>query len=145
MWQYFQLYLFGSIDLIDLNLVTQKLECYSQIVFIIVGILKCWQFGGCEVLVTDDDSNVIWMAFLISATPPGFFAFMQKYRKNRSSACFEILYQTCETAKCMHLVDMSTIYKKAVMEEHDTDEGFYKQMPPVQHTVHKNVLEQLYI
>ena len=31
------------------------------------------------------------------------------------------------------------INEKAVVEEHDTDEGFYKQMPEVQHTLRKNV------
>ena len=75
------------------------------------------------------------------ATSPDFIAFTEKYRNNRSSAYIETLCQTfCENAKCMHLVDMHTmINEKAAVEEHDTDEGFYKQMPEIQHTLRKNV------
>ena len=40
----------------------------------------------------------------------------------------------------MHLVDMHTmINEKAAVEVHDTDEGFYKKMPEIQHTLCKNV------
>ena len=31
------------------------------------------------------------------------------------------------------------INERAVVEEHDTDKGMYKQMPEVQHTLRKNV------
>ena len=38
--------------------------------------------------------------------------------------------------KCMHLVNMhTTINENASIEEHKTDGGFDKQMPPVQRTL----------
>ena len=40
----------------------------------------------------------------------------------------------------MHLVNMHTmIHENVSREEHKTDGGFYKRMPPVQRTLCKNV------
>ena len=44
----------------DLNSVTQKLKCFSNVFFIVVGGLDCFQLRGwCKVLVTDDNGNSI--------------------------------------------------------------------------------------
>ena len=75
------------------------------------------------------------------ATPHDYVAYTPQYESERSSAYVESLCQTFrENAKCMHLVDMHTmINRRVAADEHHTDEGIYKQMPEIQHTLRKNV------
>ena len=78
--------------------------------------------------------------FFAFATPPEFVACTPDSNKG-SSAYIETLCQTfCENAKCMHLADMYTMINYKVAEKGlCRKEGFYKQIPEVQHTLRKNV------